>query len=83
MAHHDCSEALNQLYEFLDGELTDERRVVIHEHLEECSPCLEAFEFEAELRHVVARRCHDEVPDSLKARIADSLRAVGGDAAPT
>lgn len=83
MAHHDCSEALNQLYEFLDGELTEERRSVIHEHLDECSPCLEAFEFEAELRHVVAVRCHDEVPDSLKARIADSLRAVGGDAAPT
>lgn len=83
MAHHDCSEALNQLYEFLDGELTEERRVVIHEHLEDCSPCLEAFEFEAELRQVVARRCHDEVPDALKARIAESLRALGGDAAST
>ncbi|HSL59682.1 MAG TPA: mycothiol system anti-sigma-R factor [Acidimicrobiales bacterium] len=73
---HDCSEALNQLFEFIDGELTEQRRAVIHTHLEECSPCLEAFEFEAELRTVVARRCHDEVPDQLKARIAASLQAL-------
>ena len=73
MAHGDCDDSLEQLYTFLDGELTEERRAVIHHHLEECSPCLETFDFEAELRVVIARRCHEEVPDSLRRRVAESL----------
>ena len=48
----DCEEALRTLYYFLDGELTPERRQAIQRHLDECSPCLEAFDFEAELKMV-------------------------------
>jgi len=51
----DCDEALRTLYYFLDGELTPARRQAIQRHLNECSPCLEAFDFEAELKLVVAR----------------------------
>ena len=69
----DCNEALRTLYSFLDGELTPERRAAIQHHLDECSPCLEAFDFEAELKIVVARCCRDEVPDHLRQRIADAL----------
>jgi mycothiol system anti-sigma-R factor len=72
-AQSDCADSLHELYTFLDGELTDDKRSTIHQHLEDCSPCLEAFDFEAELRTVIARRCHDEVPESLRQRIADSL----------
>ena len=69
----DCEQALRTLYYFLDGELTDERRYEIQVHLEECSPCLEAFDFEAELKIVIARSCRDQVPESLRQRIADAL----------
>ena len=69
----DCNDALHELYEFLDGELTDERRAAIQHHLSACSPCLEAFDFQAELKIVVASKCRDEVPDALKARIAGAL----------
>ena len=69
----DCEQALRTLYYFLDGELTPERRQAIQHHLNECSPCLEAFDFEAELKLVVARCCRDQVPDSLRQRIADVL----------
>src|SRR5215471_12541265 len=72
----DCNEALHELYEFLDGELTDERRALIAHHLDLCSPCLEVFDFHAELRSVVARRCQERVPDDLMARIS---AAVGGE----
>lgn len=75
-ANSDCAESLHELYTFLDGELTDDKRATIHQHLEDCSPCLEAFDFEAELRAVIARRCHDEVPESLRRRIAESLGIV-------
>jgi mycothiol system anti-sigma-R factor len=69
----DCDEALRTLYSFLDGELTTERRTAIQEHLDRCSPCLEAFDFEAELKMVVARCCRDQVPDHLRRRVADAL----------
>jgi len=45
-----CDEAVHQLYHFLDGELTEERRLLISEHLTYCAPCGGAVEFEAELR---------------------------------
>jgi mycothiol system anti-sigma-R factor len=69
----DCDEALRTLYSFLDGELTTERRAAIQRHLDQCSPCLEAFDFEAELKMVVARCCRDQVPEHLRQRIANVL----------
>lgn len=68
-----CSETLQELYEYLAGELTDDKRQHIEQHLNDCSPCYEAFDFEAELRMVVRRRCAETVPDHLKARIARAL----------
>jgi mycothiol system anti-sigma-R factor len=69
-----CEDALHELYHFLDGELTDERRELISVHIEECTTCLGAYDFEAELRTVVAQRCRDTVPESLRARIAQAIR---------
>jgi mycothiol system anti-sigma-R factor len=70
-----CQEAIATLYTFLDGELTPERRETIRHHLDECAPCFEAFGFEAELKAVIARMCRDEVPDPLRRRVAEALRA--------
>jgi mycothiol system anti-sigma-R factor len=70
-----CQDAIATLYSFLDGELTSESRVKIQYHLEECSPCFAAFGFEAELKAVIARKCRDDVPDSLRQRVAEALRA--------
>ena len=72
-----CEEALHELYHFLDGELTDDRRRLISAHLDGCSSCLGVFDFEVELRRVVSQRCRDTVPESLRERIA---RAIGHDA---
>jgi len=69
----DCAEAVHQLYHYLDGELTEERRKAIAYHLDLCGSCADAAGFEQELRVVIANCCRDRVPDSLKARIADAL----------
>jgi mycothiol system anti-sigma-R factor len=68
-----CQDALHTLYDYLDGELTAERRVAIRRHLDQCEPCLHAFDFEAELKVVIARSCRDQVPDHLRAKIADAI----------
>jgi mycothiol system anti-sigma-R factor len=65
----DCKEAVERLYHFLDGELTDERRAMIQRHLDACSDCIEAFEFELELRTAIARGCQEAVPESLRVRV--------------
>lgn len=68
-----CSEAVHVLYHFLDGELTPERRLLIEYHLDACHPCLEAFEFEVELRQLIKERCREHVPDELIMRVKDLL----------
>jgi mycothiol system anti-sigma-R factor len=68
-----CDEAVHQLYHYLDGELTEERRSEISVHLNYCGPCGGAAEFEAELRQVIANRCKDHVPESLIRRIAEAI----------
>jgi mycothiol system anti-sigma-R factor len=68
-----CNETIEILYTYLDGELTEERRIVIKRHLDDCPPCLQAFDFEAELRVVIADRCKDRVPEALRQRIHDAL----------
>ena len=69
----DCDEAIVRIYQYLDGELTVWRRRAISRHLDECPPCAHGFDFEIELRQVVASKCRDEVPLELKRRIAQAI----------
>ena len=71
----DCEETVQRLYTYLDGELTDERRAEIRKHLDDCSPCLKAYDFEAELRMVIASKCKDHVPEHLIVRVREMLVA--------
>lgn len=68
-----CDETIARLYSYLDGELTEARRVEIARHLDLCGPCVEVFGFELELRRVIANRCKDRVPDTLRDRVAGAL----------
>ena len=71
----DCQDALHELYGYLDGELTEAKRVAIHHHLDECQPCAEPYDFEAELRALVRRKCQEQVPDALIAKIRTALES--------
>ena len=69
-----CDETIERLYSYLDGELTEVRRVEIARHLDLCGPCVGAYGFETELRKVIAMRCKDRVPEALIKRVADALQ---------
>ena len=79
-AEHDaeCADAVKRLYHYLDGELDDDRRALVKHHLDDCMPCLEAFDFELELRQVIARKCREPVPDQLRVRIALAIQSEYG-----
>ncbi len=66
----DCGDVASKIYEFLDGELTEDKRKAIQFHLDHCAPCVSVFEFESDLRKLVSCRCQEKVPDTLKQRIA-------------
>lgn len=71
----ECQQAVAELYSYLDGTLTVERLTHIEAHLNDCGDCYEAFDFEAELKMVISRRCGtEEVPETLRIRILESLR---------
>jgi mycothiol system anti-sigma-R factor len=66
----DCKQTLQELDAFLDDELSATTREQIHNHLEGCVDCLQAFDFQAELKQVIRRKCsNDEMPPGLLAKI--------------
>ena len=69
----ECEDSLHELYAYLDGELTEDRREAIHRHLDGCQPCAEPYDFEAELRSVIRRKCQEQVPESLVAKVRTAL----------
>jgi mycothiol system anti-sigma-R factor len=71
----DCRAVVEELYTFLDGELSDGRRVQIERHYTGCSGCHEIVEFHASLKMTIAAKCQEPVPDALRQRIRDALRA--------
>lgn len=71
----DCNETIRELDAFLDGELSDDARSRIHHHLDGCMDCLQAFDFHAELKIVIQRKCNnDEMPAGLLDRIQQCFR---------
>ncbi len=77
----DCQNSLHQLYAYLDGQLTDESRAKIQHHLDQCQPCAEPYDFEAELRMIIRRKCQEQVPASLMAKVRSALEAESSQAA--
>jgi len=66
----DCVETLRELDRFLDNELASESVHEMAKHLEGCTDCQQAFEFHAELRHIVKQAAaEDSLPLSLLTKI--------------
>lgn len=72
----DCDDTIRELDTFLDGEMPDHVRTHIHAHLDGCVDCLQAFDFHAELKLVIQRKCQsDEMPAGLMDRIRECFDA--------
>jgi mycothiol system anti-sigma-R factor len=72
-----CVEVIEQVYLYLDGEIDDEGRAMVREHLDECAPCLRQFGLEQDVKALVARCCGGDIaPDGLKSRLIVRLQEV-------
>ncbi|GAA3980571.1 mycothiol system anti-sigma-R factor [Thermobifida alba] len=69
-----CSEVLDKVYAYLDGELEEANCDDIRQHLEECAPCLEEYGLEEAVKKVLAKCCGcDPAPVQLRARLLAQL----------
>ncbi len=72
-----CSEVLDRVYSYLDGELGDDGRAKIRHHLIECGPCLREFGLEEAVKRLVHKHCgHDVVPDDLRVKVMARIQEV-------
>jgi len=78
VTEHRCDDAIAQIQAFLDGELDEDTVTRIERHLQECSPCLEAYDFEAELRKVIAAKAREDCPGEVRNRIMSLLERLDG-----
>jgi anti-sigma factor (TIGR02949 family) len=80
----DCAQALDKLFDMLDGELTPEVEAKIHAHVSGCSHCFARADFEKRFLDAVhsARVAEGQgvtgaASDKLRARVFDALRVEG------
>jgi mycothiol system anti-sigma-R factor len=72
-----CSEVLDRVYWYLDGEVSDEDYESIRKHLDECGPCLREFGLEEAVKRLVAKHCGcDLAPSALRDKVLVRIREV-------
>ncbi len=73
----DCSHALMQVYEYLDGEMGPDDCAKIREHLAQCGPCLQEYDIDQMLKTVVRRSCGCEsAPTQLRLQIMARITTI-------
>jgi mycothiol system anti-sigma-R factor len=72
-----CTEVLERIYSYLDGELDDSRCSDIRQHLDECGPCLREYGLEESVKKLVNKCCGaDPVPQDLRAKVLGRIEQV-------
>jgi anti-sigma factor (TIGR02949 family) len=69
----DCKQALDQLFEFIDQELPDDRRDAMQHHLHTCKSCYSRFEFERRLKEKLGGMGKGEPSSGISDRITKLL----------
>jgi mycothiol system anti-sigma-R factor len=72
-----CTEVLQRVFEYLDGEMPDMDCTKIKVHLEECSHCLDEYDQDELVKAVVRRSCGGTAaPPELRTRIMATITTV-------
>jgi mycothiol system anti-sigma-R factor len=71
-----CTEAVRQLWEYLDGAVGPAQSAAIQEHLDVCRRCCGEAEFAAELRGFLAAHTDHDIPPQVHARLQAALGQV-------
>ncbi|CAN5598686.1 hypothetical protein BH24ACT5_BH24ACT5_06820 [soil metagenome] len=70
----DCTQTLHDLEAYLDGELSPEDTAHVLSHIDECLECFHAFDFQAEVKQIIAAKCgNDALPPDLLGQLRIAL----------
>ncbi len=69
----DCSEVMDRLFEYIDGEVDLPTVEKIRVHLDECAPCLREYDLDTAVKTLVARAGRSSAPDGLRERILQKI----------
>jgi len=69
----DCTQAIELLYAYLDGELDDTELDQFEHHLGHCKSCYSRSEIETALNKRIKESSKDQVPESLQDRLKDII----------
>jgi len=72
-----CTEAIRQLWEYLDDTVDADDRVLVEEHLARCRTCCGELEFAKELRRMLSRRSSDDLPADVLQRLSHTIEELG------
>jgi mycothiol system anti-sigma-R factor len=72
----DCADVLEALYLFIDGEIDSANAKLIRHHLDDCAPCLKAYDLDVVVKSLIARSCTEKAPPPLRERVLMSIRQV-------
>jgi anti-sigma factor (TIGR02949 family) len=75
-----CREALERLYEYLDGELTPESADEVRRHVQVCDACYPQVKFTTEFRDALHRAAQGQpvCPDALRLKVGRLLMGERG-----
>lgn len=69
-----CEEALERLWDFLDGEMEPANELAVRQHLEVCSRCYPRYDFQRAYFELLRRvRSRDSVPGKLRRRLFERI----------
>lgn len=72
-----CTEVLDRVSSYLDGELEAPVIAKIRQHLDECRPCFEEYGLDKLVKQLVHKHCgNDRVPEALRAKVLIRIQQV-------
>lgn len=71
-----CSEAVRQLWDYLDSAISPEDQERVEKHLSFCRRCCGELEFAKELRAFLARASREDVPADVLMRLNSTLEGL-------
>jgi anti-sigma factor (TIGR02949 family) len=69
-----CSEAVRQLWDYLDHAIAPEDQARVERHLSFCRRCCGELEFAKEIRRFLASGAVEEIPTEARARLERFVR---------
>ncbi len=68
-----CNPTIEQLYDYMGGNLADTKMSEFGTHLALCPGCDDVFHFHQGLLNMLSSSCREEMPPELRQKLLDSI----------